>query len=140
MRITNSTLGSNFPTKAIMKIVNLTHMCLNGDKMRVLPLTMSDVIDEINGALKLEEGQKAKEGIIRLKFLNMLHNKKLCPSFKIPSKDIKWQMKFIEKSTSNCEHVFMNLKGKKQQQPQTSNVQSHGSRLVFQITFIYHSV
>jgi len=48
-------------------------------------------------------------------------------------------MKFIEKSTSNCEHVFMNLEGIKQQQPETSNVQSHGSRLVFQIKFIYHS-
>jgi hypothetical protein len=47
-------------------------------------------------------------------------------------------MKFIEKSTSNCEHVFMNLKGEKQQQLETSNVQSRGSRLVFQITFIYH--
>jgi hypothetical protein len=64
----------------------------------------------------------------------------MCASFEIPSKNIKWQMKFIEKSTSNCEHVFMNLEGKKQQQPETSNVQSHGSRLVFQITFIYHSV
>jgi hypothetical protein len=32
----------------------------------------------------------------------------------------------------------MNLKGKKQQQPETSNVQSRGSRLVVQITFIYH--
>jgi hypothetical protein len=36
-------------------------------------------------------------------------------------------MKFIEKFTSNCEHVFMNLKGEKQQQPETSNVQRHGS-------------
>ncbi len=76
--------------------------------------------------------------LLRLKFLNTFQNKKLCPSFKIPSKDIKWQMKFIEKSTSNCEDVFMNLKGKKQQQPETSNVQSYGSRLVFQITFISH--
>jgi len=59
-------------------------------------------------------------------------------SFEIPSKDITLQMKFIEKSTSNCEHVFMNLEGQKQQQPETSNMQSPGSRLVFQITFIYH--
>jgi hypothetical protein len=65
----------------------------------------------------------------------------MCSSFEIPSKNIKWQMKFIEKSTSKCENVFMNLEGKKQQQPETSNVQTcHGFRLVFQITFIYHSM
>ncbi len=34
--------------------------------MQVVPLKMSDVIDEINGALQLEEGQKAKEGVIKI--------------------------------------------------------------------------
>jgi hypothetical protein len=60
MGITNPTLGSNFPTEAIMKIVKLIHLCRNGDQMRVLPLTMSDVMDEINGALQLEKGQEAE--------------------------------------------------------------------------------
>jgi hypothetical protein len=63
MGITNSTLGSNFRTEAIMKVVKLTHTCL--DQMRILPLTMSDVIDEINGALQLEEGQKV-ESVIKI--------------------------------------------------------------------------
>jgi hypothetical protein len=138
MRTTNSTLRSNFPTKAIMKIAKLIDMCLNRQQMQVLPLTMSDVINEINSALQLEEGQKAEEGIINIEIPRYASEQKIVSPFKIPSKDIKWQMKFIEKSTSNCEHVFMNLKGKNQQQPETSNVQSHGSRLVFQITFIYH--
>jgi hypothetical protein len=60
MGITNSTLGSNFRTEAIMKVVKLTHTCLNYE-----PLTMSDMIDEINGALQLEEGQKV-EGVIKI--------------------------------------------------------------------------
>jgi hypothetical protein len=66
MGITNSTLGSIFPTEAIMKIVKLIHTCSNQQQMRVFPLTMSDVIDEINGALQLEKGQKAKEGVIKI--------------------------------------------------------------------------
>jgi hypothetical protein len=60
MGITNSALGSNFRTEAIMKVVKLTHTCLNYE-----PLTMSDMIDEINGALQLEEGQKV-EGVIKI--------------------------------------------------------------------------
>jgi hypothetical protein len=66
MGITNPTLGSNFPTEAIMKIVKLIHMCQNAYQMQVLPLRMSDVMDEINGALQLEEGQKAEEGVIKI--------------------------------------------------------------------------
>ncbi len=40
-------------------------MCSNRE-LRVLPLTMNDVIDEINGALQLEKGQKAKEDVIKI--------------------------------------------------------------------------
>ncbi|KAH9555444.1 hypothetical protein CY35_08G114700 [Sphagnum magellanicum] len=61
MGITKAILGSNFPTEAIMKIVKLINMCLNQNQLRVLPLTMSDVIDEINGALQLEEGKKQQQ-------------------------------------------------------------------------------
>jgi len=66
MGITKAILGSNFPIEAIMKIVKLINMCLNQNQLRVLPLTMSDVIDEINGALQLEEGQKVEEGVIKI--------------------------------------------------------------------------
>ncbi len=34
--------------------------------MQVPPLRMSDVMDEINGALQLEEGQNAEEGVIKI--------------------------------------------------------------------------
>ncbi len=66
MGITKAILGSNFPIEAIMKIVKLINMCLNQNQLRVLPLTMSDVIHEINGALQLEEGQKVEEGVIKI--------------------------------------------------------------------------
>jgi hypothetical protein len=65
MGITNPTLGSNFRTETIMKIVQLTHVCLRHPGWGVPQLTMSDVIDEINGALQLEEGQKV-EGVIKI--------------------------------------------------------------------------
>ncbi len=48
-----------------MKIVQLTHVCLRHPGWGVPQLTMSDVIDEINGALQLEEGQKV-EGVIKI--------------------------------------------------------------------------
>jgi hypothetical protein len=65
MGITNATLGSNFRTETIMKIVQLTHVCLLHPLWGVPQLTLSDVIDEINGALQLEEGQKV-EGVIKI--------------------------------------------------------------------------
>jgi hypothetical protein len=69
MGITNPTLGSNFRTETIMKIAQLTYVCLLHRGWRAVPLpqlTMSDVIDEINGALQLEEGQKVEEGVIKI--------------------------------------------------------------------------
>jgi hypothetical protein len=91
MGISNPTLGSNFPKEAIEKIAKLIRMCVNiiGPQPQVPQLTMSDVIDEINGALQLDEGQKAEEGVIKIE-IPQYQNKKLCPSFKTPSKDIKW--------------------------------------------------
>jgi hypothetical protein len=65
MGITNPTLGSNFRTETIMKIVQLTHVCRLCPQFGVPQLTMSDVIDEINGALQLE-GQKVEEGVIKI--------------------------------------------------------------------------
>ncbi len=67
MGISNPTLGSNFPKEAIEKIAKLIGMCLNtiGAHSWVPQLTMSDVIDEINGALQLDEGQKVEEGVIK---------------------------------------------------------------------------
>jgi hypothetical protein len=68
MGISNPTLGSNFPKEAIEKIEKLIGLCLNiiGPQLRVPQLTMSDVIDEINGALQLDEGKKAEEGVIKI--------------------------------------------------------------------------
>jgi len=56
----NPNLGFNFPTKTIMKIVRIIHSCLQPSIF--FQPTMSYVIDEINGALQLEEGLKAEEG------------------------------------------------------------------------------
>jgi hypothetical protein len=68
MGISNPTLGSNFPKEAVENIVKLIHMCLKGIRQQsgVPQLTMSDVIHEINGALQLEEGKKAEEGVIKI--------------------------------------------------------------------------
>jgi hypothetical protein len=68
MGISNPTLGSNFPKEAIEKIVKLICMCQDqiGQQAGVPQLTMSDVIDEINGALQLDKGQKAEEGVTKI--------------------------------------------------------------------------
>jgi hypothetical protein len=68
MGISNPILGSNFPKEAIEKIVKLINMCAKQIRQqpRVPQLTMSDVIDEINGALQLDEGKKAEEGVINI--------------------------------------------------------------------------
>jgi hypothetical protein len=99
---------------------------------------MSDVIDEINGALQLDEGLKA-EGAMNIEIPPYASQSKLCASFETTSDELKWQTTFIGKSTSDCELVSMNPKRKKQQ-PQISTTQSHGSRLVFQIILIYYLV
>jgi hypothetical protein len=75
---------------------------------KVLPPTRSDVMDEIYDALQLEEGQKGEESPIEIE---------------------------IPQYASQSE---TNLQGKRQQQLETSNARSHGSRSVFQIILIYH--
>jgi len=127
----NPTLGSNFPTETIMKIVRIIHFCLQPN--HVLQLSMNYVIDEINGALQLGEGLKAKEGAMEIEIPQYASQSKTCASLETPLDEIKWQTIFDEKSTSDCDP-----KGKRQQQPQTIFTQSHGSRSVFQIVLIYH--
>jgi hypothetical protein len=87
---------------------------------------MSDVINEINGALQLEEGLKAKEGAMKIEIPQYASQSKLCASFETTSDEVKWQTTFIEKSTSDYELVSINPKRKKQQ-PQTSTTQSNVS-------------
>jgi hypothetical protein len=60
----NPTLGFNFPTKTIMKIVRIIHFCIQ--QKHFFWRTMNDVIDEINDALQLEEGLKAEEGDMKI--------------------------------------------------------------------------
>jgi hypothetical protein len=92
---------------------------------------MSDLINEMNGALQLEKGQKVKEGAMNIEegAMNVGEG--------VILEEIKWTI-FDEKFTSDCELVDKNPKGKRRQQPQTSTTQSHGSRSVFQIVPIYH--
>ncbi len=67
-------------------------------------------MDEINDALQLEEGQKGEESPIKIDILQ-----------------------YDSQSETNP-------KQKRQQQLETSNAQSHGSRSVFQIVLIYHYI
>jgi hypothetical protein len=110
MGIIDPTFGSNLPRKIIMKIVKITHVCLQ--VTWVLQLTMTNVIDEINGALQLEECQKGAKGFIKTKILQYASQSKMCASLETLVENIKWQTRFIEKITSNCEHVSINPKEK----------------------------
>ncbi len=137
----NPTLGSKFQTKTIRIIVRLIHFCLQPN--RVPQSTMSYVIDEINCALQLEEGLKAKQLAMKIEIPQYAS----CGSLE-SLEEIEWPTIFDEKSTSGCleiEHkhsmvalVDINPIGKSQQPPQTIFTQSHGSRSVFQIVLISH--
>jgi hypothetical protein len=94
---------------------------------------MSDLINEMNGALQLEEGPNAEEGAMNIEIPQYVSQSKTCASLETTLEEIKLQTIFDEKSTSDCDP-----KGKRRQQPQTSTTQSHGSRSVFQIVPIYH--
>ncbi|KAH9555459.1 hypothetical protein CY35_08G114900 [Sphagnum magellanicum] len=74
----NPNLGSNFAKKTIMKIVRIIHFCLQ--PIHVLQPTMSDVIDEINGALQLEEGLKAEEGAMKIEIPRSSKGDSICSS------------------------------------------------------------
>ncbi len=137
----NPTLGFNFPTENFMKIVRIIHFCLqpNDDRQPA----MSYVIDEINGALQLEEGLKAEKGAMKIE---------IPPYASLASlqtlEQIKWSPIFDENSTSDSSEigqkcstvalVDINPKGESQQQPQTIFTQSHRSRSVFQFVLISH--
>ncbi len=139
----NPTLGFNFPTETIMKIVRIIHFCLQPKVYypQNFQPAMSYVIDEINGALQLEEGLKAEEGAMKIE----IPPDASCASIET-LEEIEWPPIFDEKSTSDCSEirqkrstvalVNINPKGKSQQQPQTTFTQSHGSRSVFQIVLL----
>ncbi len=75
----------------------------------------------------------AEEDAMKIEIPQYASQSKTCASLETTLEEIKWQTIFDEKSTSDCDP-----KGKRQQQPQTSTTQSHGSRSVFQIVPIYH--
>jgi hypothetical protein len=104
---------------------------------------MSYVIHEINAALQLEEGLKAKKGAMKIEIPPYASRASI-----ETLEEIEWSPIFDEKSTSDCSEigqkrstvalVDINPKGERQQQPQTIFTQSHGSRSVFQIVLISH--
>jgi len=55
----NPNLGFNFPTETILQIVGIIHFCVQPNDVR--EQRMSYVINEINGALQLEEGLRLKK-------------------------------------------------------------------------------
>ncbi|CAK9277910.1 unnamed protein product [Sphagnum jensenii] len=118
---------------------------------------MSDVINEINGALQLEEGLKAEESAMKIEIPQYVSQSKTCASLEtawaieileppespglhleIPESPVlgrkfKWHkfqagMLVDEGSSSRFDLVDINPKGERQQQPQTIFTQSHGSR------------
>jgi hypothetical protein len=101
-----------------MKTIRIAHLCIQ--PMWAQP-RMSDLINEMNGALQLEEGPNAEEGAMNIEIPQYASQSKTCASLETTLEEIKWQTIFDEKSTSDCDP-----KGKKQQ-PQTSFTQSHGS-------------
>ncbi len=124
------TLGSNFQAESIKKTIRIADFCIQGKWTQP---RMSDLINEMNGALQLEEGPNAEEGAMNIEIPQYASQSKTCASLETTLEKIKWQTIFDEKSTSDCDP-----KGKKQQSPETSSTQSHGSRSVFQIVPIYH--
>jgi hypothetical protein len=137
----NPTLGSKFQTKTILKIVRLIRFCLQ--QKSVSQPAMSYVIDEINGALQLEEGLKGEQLAMKIEIPQYAS----CGSLET-LEEIDWLTIFNEKSTSDCleigqKHstvalVDINPKGKSQQPPQTVFTKWHCSRSVFQIVLISH--
>jgi len=98
---------------------------------------MSYVIDEINGALQLEEGLKAEEGAMKSEIPQYASQSKTCASIETTlDHQLKWQRRLDD--ISKFELVGINPEGKRQKQPQTIFTQSHGSRSVFQIVLISH--
>ncbi len=124
-----------------MKIVRLIHFCLQ--QIPGSQPIMSYVIDEINGALQLEEDLKAEEGASKIEIPQYVS----CASIET-LEEIKWPTIFDEKSTSNCSKIEqehsrvalfdINPVGERQQGPQTIFTKCHGSRSVFQIVLIFH--
>ncbi len=100
-------------------------------------------MDEINGALQLEEGLKAEKGAMKIEIPQYASQSKTCASLETTlDHQLNWQRRFNDISTfeltSHFELVDINPKGKTQQQPQTIFIQSHGSRSVFQVVLISH--
>jgi hypothetical protein len=122
------TLGSNFQAESMMKTIRIAHLCIQ--PMWAQP-RMSDLINEVNGALQLEKGQNVEEGAMNIEIPQYASQSKRCASLETTLEEIKWQTIFDEKSTSDCDP-----KGKRPQQPSTT--QSQGSMSVFQIVPIYH--
>ncbi len=99
------------------------------------PPRMSDLINEMNGALQLEKGQNIEKGGMNIEIPQYASQSKTCASLEETTvEEIKSLSIFDEKSTSDCDP-----KGKRQQ-PQTSTTRSHWSRSVFQIVSIYHLI
>jgi hypothetical protein len=128
--IIDPTLGFNFREESIMKSIRIADFCIQPiwDQPR-----MSDLINEMNGTLQLEEGPNAEEGAMNIKIPQHASQSKTCASPETTLEEIKLQTIFDEKSTSDSDP-----KGKRRQQPQRSITRSHGSRSVFQIVPIYH--
>ncbi|KAH8955117.1 hypothetical protein BDL97_08G118100 [Sphagnum fallax] len=114
------TLRSNFQEESMMKTIRIAYFCI---QPMWAPPRMSDLINEMNGALQLEKGQNIEKGGMNIEIPQYASQSKTCASLEETTvEEIKSLSIFDEKSTSDCDP-----KGKRQQ-PQTSTTRSHGSR------------
>jgi hypothetical protein len=125
------TLGSNFREESMMKTIRIAHSCI---QPMWAPPRMSDLINEMNGALQLEKGQNIEEGGMNIEIPQYASQSKTCASLEETTVE---EIELWKRPIFAFDWGDWDLKGKRQQ-PQTSTTQSHGSRSVFQIVPIYH--
>ncbi|CAM6033569.1 unnamed protein product [Sphagnum compactum] len=121
--VIDPTLGSNFREESMMKTIRIAHSCMQPMGAPPIMDDLINLIREMNDALRLEKGQNVEEGGMNIEIPQHASQSKTCASLETTLEEIKKQTIFDEKSISDCDP-----KGKRQQQPQTSTTQSHGSR------------
>ncbi len=125
------TLDSNYHTESMARVLNIAHWCMN-PKIDIQP-TMTVVVNEIVDALQLEEGHMGDKGATESEILQCPSQSEACTGSLGESALKESLLSFVDKLDSNCEHMCVDTKGDNQQQPQTSNANYDGSRLVLEL-------
>jgi len=94
-----------------MKIVRIIHFCLQQElffqQKDFIQRAMNDVIDEISGALQLEEGLKAEKGAINIEIPQYASQSKTYASIEtILDHEFESQKTFDDISDSECGDTY----------------------------------